>query len=204
MIDASFTALAPISREDRALGRAVITIARSAIAERLELPCADEPDGPLLAQPAATFVTLHAHGELRGCIGSLEPVRPLRVDVRENAIAAAFRDPRFPPLTAREFDATSVEVSLLSPAERLNVTTEDDLAQRLRPGVDGLILEHDGRRVTYLPQVWEAIPDPRDFVAALKRKAGWSEAFWSARVNVFRYGATKWTERESLGAEAQR
>jgi AmmeMemoRadiSam system protein A len=189
---------------DRDLGRVLLTIARSAIAERLGLPRGEEPRDPALARPAATFVTLHSSGDLRGCIGSLEPVRPLGVDVRENALAAAFRDPRFPPLTAREFDATSVEVSLLSPAERLDVTTEDDLAQRLRPGVDGLILEHDGRRVTYLPQVWEAIPDPRDFVAALKRKAGWSEAFWSARVNVFRYGATKWTERESLGAEAQR
>jgi AmmeMemoRadiSam system protein A len=149
-------------------------------------------------------VTLHTHGELRGCIGSLEPVRPLGVDVRENALAAAFRDPRFPPLAAREFDATSVEVSLLSPAERLYVTDEEDLAGRLRPGVDGLILEHEGRRATYLPQVWEAIPDPRDFVAALKRKAGWSQGFWSPRVNVFLYATTKWTEQEFLGCETQR
>ena len=197
-IDGSFATPVPISREDRELGRALITIARSAIAERLELPRANEPDGPLLAQPAATFVTLHAHGELRGCIGSLEPVRPLRVDVRENAIAAAFRDPRFPPLAAREFDATSVEVSLLSTPEQLLVADEQDLVSRLRPGVDGLILEHDGRRATYLPQVWDAIPDPRDFLVALKRKAGWSDGFWSPRVNVFRYGATKWTEREFL------
>jgi len=189
---------------DHDLGRALLTIARSAIAERLDLPRGEEPRDPALARPAATFVTLHCGGELRGCIGSLEPMRSLDVDVRENALAAAFRDPRFPPLSAREFDATSVEVSLLSPAERLYVASEEDLVQRLRPGADGLILEHDGRRVTYLPQVWDTIAEPRDFIAALKRKAGWSEGFWSPRVNVSRYGATKWTEREFLGLEAQR
>jgi AmmeMemoRadiSam system protein A len=195
---------APISTNDPDLGRALLTIARSAIAARLDLPRAGEPRDPALAQLAATFVTLHCGGELRGCIGSLEPVRPLGVDVRENAVAAAFRDPRFPPLAVREFEATSVEVSLLSAAERLYVADEQDLANRLRPGVDGLILEHDGRRATYLPQVWEAIPDPLDFVAALKRKAGWSQGFWNPRVNVFRYGATKWTEREFPNFETQR
>jgi len=186
------------------LGRMLLTIARSAIAARLELASGGEPSDPALAQPGATFVTLHSHGELRGCIGSLEPVRPLGVDVRENALAAAFRDPRFPPLAAREFDATSVDVSLLSPAERLLVTGEEDLVSRLRPGIDGLILEHDGRRATYLPQVWEAIPDPRDFVDALKAKAGWSRGVWSARMNVFRYVTTKWTEREFPSCETLR
>ena len=189
---------APVAADGRELGRALLTIARSAIAAQLDLPGTDEPDAPQLAQPAATFVTLHARGELRGCIGSLEPVRPLRVDVRENAIAAAFRDPRFPPLAAQEFDATSIEVSLLSRPERLFVAGEEDLVRRLRPGVDGLILEHDGRRVTYLPQVWNAIPDPRKFVISLKRKAGWAHDFWGTRMSVFRYGATKWTEHEFL------
>lgn len=190
--------------DDRDLGRALLAIARSAIAARLDFPGGDEPRDPALAQPAATFVTLRCGGELRGCIGSLEPVRALGVDVRENALAAAFGDPRFPPLAAQEFDATSVEVSLLSAAERLDVRSAEDLAHRLRPGSDGLILEHDGRRVTYLPQVWDAIPDPRDFVAALTDKAGWSKGFWSPRMNVFRYGVTKWTEPEFLGWEMQR
>ena len=198
MMDARTATSAPVAAGDRELGRALLAIARSAIAAQLDLPRTDEPDAPELAQPAATFVTLHARGELRGCIGSLEAVRPLRLDVRENAIAAAFRDPRFPPLAAPEFDATSIEVSLLSMPERLFVTGEEDLVRRLRPGVDGLILEYDGRRVTYLPQVWHAIRDPREFVVALKRKAGWSHAFWDARMSVFLYGATKWTERESL------
>jgi len=203
MMDARPATPAPVEADDRELGRAVLLIARSAIAAQLDLPRTDEPDAPKLAQPAATFVTLYAHGELRGCIGSLESVRPLRVDVRENAIAAAFRDPRFPPLAAREFDATSIEVSLLSKPERLVVAGEEDLVRRLRPGVDGLILEHDGRRVTYLPQVWDAIPDPREFVVALKRKAGWTNGFWSPRMNVFRYGATKWMEREFLNQGTQ-
>ena len=199
MIEAARSIPDPISTDEHELGRTLLAIARSAIAARLELPRIEEPDAPALARPAATFVTLRAYGELRGCIGSLEPVRPLRVDVRENAIAAAFSDPRFRPLAAREFDATSIEVSLLSQPERLLVADEEDLARRLRPGVDGLILEHDGRRTTYLPQVWDAIPDPRDFIVSLKRKAGWPQGFWGPRMNAYRYGATKWMEREFAG-----
>jgi AmmeMemoRadiSam system protein A len=195
MIDDRSATPAPVA-DERELGRAVLTIARAAIAARLELPRDEEPDAPALAQPAATFVTLRARGELRGCIGSLEPLRPLRVDVRENAIAAAFRDPRFPPLDAHEFAATAIEVSLLSPAEALVVADELDLVRRLRPGVDGLILEHDGRRATFLPQVWDSLPDPRDFIVSLKRKGGWSQGFWGPRMKVFRYVATKWAERE--------
>jgi len=190
--------------ERPSLGRALLTIARSAIAERLDLGSSVEPSDPALTQLGATFVTLHSYGALRGCIGSLEPVRPLGVDVRENALAAAFRDPRFPPLTARELDATSVDVSLLSPAQRLVVTDEEDLMRQLRPGIDGLILEHDGRRATFLPQVWESIPDPRDFVAALKEKAGWPQGFWGARMNVYRYVTTKWTERDFPSYEVHR
>ena len=183
---------------DAELGPMLLTIARSAIAARLDLPRSGEPRDPALLQPAATFVTLKRFGELRGCIGSLEPVRSLRDDVSANAVAAAFRDPRFAPLEAHEFASTSVEVSLLSANERLAVADEAELAARLRPGVDGAILEFEGRRATFLPQVWEAIPDPREFLVALKRKAGWSDRFWSPRMNVFRYSVTKWAEREIL------
>jgi AmmeMemoRadiSam system protein A len=204
MINGHLTSAGSVPSDDRDLGHVLLTIARAAIAARLDLPRIEEPRDPALLQPAATFVTLQCRGELRGCIGSLEPIRPLGIDVRENALAAAFRDPRFPPLAVHEFEATTVQVSLLSPAERLHVTNEEELVRRLRPGVDGLILEYDGRRATYLPQVWEAIPDPHDFVAALKRKAGWSHGFWNAGVNVFRYAATKWTEREFVSFETQR
>jgi AmmeMemoRadiSam system protein A len=180
----------------REVGRALLAIARSAIAERLGLARFDEAQPAALQEPAATFVTLRQAGELRGCIGSLQAVRPLGADVRENAVAAAFHDPRFAPLTVREFAATSVEVSLLSVAEPVEVAGEEDLIARLRPDVDGLVLAFGRQRATFLPQVWETLPDPRDFLAALKRKAGLPEGFWHPHVNVSRYRVTKWTEED--------
>ena len=142
----------------------------------------------------------HAH-ELRGCIGSIKPARLLGVDVRENALAAAFGDPRFPPLTVAEFEAVAVEVSLLTADERIDVVDEDDLVARLRPGLDGLILECGRQRATFLPQVWDALPDPHEFLTALKRKAGLPKDFWSSHVNVSRYGVTKWAESEFVLSE---
>lgn len=180
----------------RDLGIALLAIARSAIGEALGLAAPGAAGDSTLGEPAATFVTLRHAGELRGCVGSVAPVRPLRVDVRENALAAAFRDPRFPPLAVAEFDAVAIEVSLLSLRERIDVADEDELVARLRPGLDGLILEHGRHRATFLPQVWDALPQPRDFVSALKRKAGLPDNFWGKRVNVFRYGVTKWCEAE--------
>jgi len=181
---------------ERELGRAVLAIARSAIAVELGFPPVGKGSHAALAQPAATFVTLKRSGDLRGCIGSLRPLRPLREDVHANALAAAFRDPRFPPLAAFEFAATSVEVSLLSADERIEVLDEAELLARIRPGVDGIVLEYGYHRATFLPQVWESLPEPRGFLAALKRKAGLPADFWSPRVNVSRYGVTKWEEKE--------
>ena len=180
----------------RELGNVLLTIARSAIAEELGLPGRGEASHMALGQSGATFVTLKHAGKLRGCIGSIRPVRPLGVDVRQNAIAAAFRDPRFPPLAVVEFEELAVEVSLLTADERIDVADEDELVARLRPGLDGLIIEYGRRRATFLPQVWDALPDPREFLAALKRKAGLPEDFWSPQINVSRYGVTKWLERE--------
>ena len=176
------------------LGRALLTIARSAIGGELGLAVPQTPDHSTLQQPSATFVTLRQGSDLRGCIGSLEPLRPLGVDVRENALAAAFRDPRFAPLEAAEFGATSVEVSLLSAAEPIRVIGEDDLLGRLRPGIDGVTLEYGGRRATFLPQVWQTFADPRDFLVSLKRKLGVPAGFWSADVAVSCYTVTKWAE----------
>lgn len=178
----------------RDLGHALLTIARSAIAERLGLGRFDEGKHAALQQHSATFVTLKKTGQLRGCIGSLRAVRPLAVDVRENAIAAAFHDPRFSPLAAAEFRATSVEVSLLSAAEPLEVSSEQELLTRLRPGLDGVILEYGRHRATFLPQVWEALADPREFMAALKQKAGLPDGFWHARISVSRYAVIKWVD----------
>jgi AmmeMemoRadiSam system protein A len=186
------------------LGSALLVIARTAIAESLGLREAVDANHAALARPAATFVTLKLDGELRGCIGTLEPFRPLRADVRENAIGAAFRDPRFLPLRACEFEATSVEVSLLSASERVDVAGEDDLLAALRPGHDGLTLEYGRHRATFLPQVWDQLADPQDFVVALKRKAGLPADFWNTRIAVSRYQVTKWVEAEAIPAGAQR
>ncbi len=178
----------------RDLGHAVLTIARSAIADQLGLGRLNEAQHAALQQHSATFVTLKKTGQLRGCIGSLRALRPLAVDVRENAIAAAFHDPRFAPLAPEEFPSTSVEVSLLSAAERVDVASEEELLARLRPGVDGLILEYGRHRATFLPQVWEALSDPSEFLSALKLKAGLPEGFWHAGVCVSRYAVTKWVD----------
>jgi AmmeMemoRadiSam system protein A len=168
---------------DPVLGRSLVRIARSAIAVRLGVPAGEDADRahPALTRPAATFVTLTQEKELRGCIGSLEPSRPLAVDVRENAVAAAFRDPRFAPLAVHEFVATSVEVSLLGPSQPIRFVDETHLLAQLAPGVDGLILEFGGRRATFLPQVWEKIPDKVEFLENLCYKMGSSPDTWRTK-----------------------
>jgi AmmeMemoRadiSam system protein A len=180
---------------DDELGRVLIEIARAAIAAELGIGARD-PGRPALHRAGATFVTLFHCGELRGCIGSLRATRDVALDVRENALAAAFRDPRFPPLTREEFEATHLEVSLLSPPVSLRFETEDELKARLRPGIDGVSLELDDKRATFLPQVWEALPEPREFIAALKHKAGMPADFWSPVLNVGLYQVTKWKETD--------
>jgi len=182
--------------DDRDLGAALIAVARGAIDAAFGRPEARLRPHGALDRPGATFVTLKQEGELRGCIGSLEAHRLLAVDVRANALAAAFEDPRFAPLSARELDVTTVEVSLLSPASRFDVADEDDLLARLQPGVDGIVLAIGARRATFLPQVWESLPDPRDFVGALKRKAGLPADFWSPEIRVSRYTVAKWHQAE--------
>ncbi len=184
------------------LGRQLLAVARHAIAVELQRSSAAPATNGELLQPGATFVTLFRYGELRGCIGSLKATRAVGIDVRENALAAAFRDPRFPPLCAAEFEATSVEVSLLSPPRSVTFATEKELCASLRPGVDGVTLELDDRRATFLPQVWETLPDPRSFLAALKDKARLPAGYWSPRLNVSLYQVTKWNESEFQPARA--
>lgn len=140
-----------------------------------------------LRAPRATFVTLHVRDELRGCIGSLEPRRPLIEDVVDNAYAAAFHDTRFPALTAADLDQLSVHLSLLSPLTPLRFESEDDLLRQLRPGVDGLILAEHHHRGTFLPAVWESLPTPREFLRRLKEKAGLPPDYWSDTITVERY-----------------
>jgi AmmeMemoRadiSam system protein A len=152
---------------------------------------------PALALRRSSFVTLRRGDELRGCCGTLDAPRPLAEDVWRNAWAAAFSDYRFPPLTAAEWSQVKLHLSLLTPPERLDVTTEAQLLAVLRPSVDGLILETDTRRATFLPAVWEQLPDPAQFVRQLKLKAGWPAEYWSDRVRASRY-TTESFEEESI------
>jgi len=179
-----------------ALGSTLLALARGAISGRLGGAAAPpaSTDAPELVRPAATFVTLTRNGRLRGCIGSLEAWRPLADDVRENACSAAFRDPRFPPLNADELADIRVEVSLLTPAAPMHFANESDALRQLRPGVDGVILSHGGHRATFLPQVWEQLPEPAVFLAHLKQKAGLRSDFWSDDVALSRYQVEKWKE----------
>ncbi len=184
-----------VSREDA--GRTLIGMARAAIGARLigrEPPKAD--GATWLSQPGATFVTLNKGERLRGCIGSLSPQRPLGSDVISNAEAAAFRDPRFPPMTLEEWPETQTEVSLLSTPRPIRFADEADLLAKITPGEDGLVLEAGGRRGTFLPQVWESLPDKQQFLAQLKAKAGLPQDFRLGRCRVLRYRVIKWKQSD--------
>ena len=147
-----------------------------------------------LAEPAATFTTLRLEGELRGCSGSLEARRPLAQDVAHSAFQAAFRDPRFDPLHQDDLGATRLEVSVLSPLESIPFAHEADLLDRLVPGTDGLVIIAEGRRATFLPKVWEMLPEPQQFLAALKAKCGLAGDYWSQRLEFQRYTTTSYVE----------
>jgi hypothetical protein len=176
-------------------GRRLLAMARSAIEDSFAPKgAADAHPEPWLQQAGATFVTLTKGGALRGCIGSLEPARPLRVDVVENALAAAYRDPRFPRLALSEWPECAVEVSLLSRPKPIRFADEPDLLAQISAGEDGLIIEAGGRRATYLPQVWEVIPDKRAFLEELKRKAAIPAATRIGGCRLSRYRVMKWTE----------
>lgn len=145
----------------------------------------------------ASFVTLQMHGRLRGCIGHLEAVQPLVVDVAENAFAAAFRDPRFAPLKASEWPEVELHLSILTAPEPMRFSDEADLIRQIRPGEDGLILQDGPNRGTFLPSVWESLPEPADFLVHLKHKAGLAANHWSNRVEVYRYRTESFGEHET-------
>jgi AmmeMemoRadiSam system protein A len=153
---------------------------------------------PYYTRPGATFVTLTQSGQLRGCIGSLEAYRSLGLDIQHNAIDAAFGDPRFPPLRREELGRTEIEVSVLSKPRPIEFASREDLVKRLRPGLDGLILEAGGHRATFLPQVWEQLPDPDDFVSHLLRKAGLPSDYWNDQVRAWKYRVTAFEEAKEL------
>ena len=148
----------------------------------------------ILLEVRACFVTLTIGGELRGCIGSLEAYQPLVVDVVHNAYAAAFSDPRFPPLSQHELDKLEIHISVLNPSEAMSFDSEQDLINQLQPGVDGLILEERMSRGTFLPSVWEQLPEAEQFLQHLKLKAGLPADYWSDTLQVSRYTTTAFPE----------
>lgn len=169
--------------------RLLLQVARAAVAAAAEgrrYSPPDVDDASLQAEGAA-FVTLTSHGRLRGCIGSLEARQPLINDVADNAIAAATRDPRFPPVAPAEVAGIHIEISVLTPPEEIHFTSQEDLLQQITPFEDGLVLQEGYQRGTFLPLVWEQLPDPYDFLRHLKQKAGLSQGYWSATLRVFRY-----------------
>jgi AmmeMemoRadiSam system protein B/AmmeMemoRadiSam system protein A len=178
----------------RDAGEALLSIARGAIEKELLEKTESTFDRPWLKQAGATFVTLTRNGQLRGCIGSLSPQRPLVTDIAENALGAAFRDPRFPALTREEWPQCRVEVSLLSTPKPLRFADEADLLGQIVPGEDGLILEADGKRGTFLPQVWEGMPDKSVFLRELLKKAGLPQDTRLGRCKVSRYRVAKFHE----------
>lgn len=179
---------------DTELGAILLGRARHAIAHELGTAGTAPADDPRLAERGATFVTLKRNGDLRGCIGSVRAQRSLGEDVVLNAVGAAMRDPRFPPLTRDELGKVSIEVSLLSSPEFVEFSGEDELAEKLRPGIDGVLLFSGCRSATFLPQVWEQLPEPRMFLAALKQKAGLAPDRPASSLMAATYTVRKWKE----------
>lgn len=188
---------------DPARGDVLLRLARGALSFELAgtgTVHGSPGDEAWLQGPGATFVTLRAGSELRGCIGTLEANRPLAEDVRANAIAAATRDPRFAPVTAAELPGLTIEVSLLGPTSPLGVTSQAEALEALQPGLDGVILRYGSQRATFLPQVWSQLPSPGDFLLQLKRKAGLADGFWHGDIEMWRYRVEKWSEAEQAGS----
>jgi len=177
-------------------GRVLLPLARAAIASELGLGQAASEDRQWLRQQGACFITLMRESKLRGCIGTLRPHRALAEDVKANAVGAAFRDPRFTPLTAAEFAAISVEVSVLSALETMSFGDEADALRQLRAGTDGVVFQYGHHTSTFLPQVWEDFREPSDFMAHLKYKAGLPPDFWDPTVQLSRYTVFKWRETD--------
>jgi len=180
-------------------GPRLARLARETIAEALGGPACDQVGASGFDAPGASFVTLTLGGKLRGCVGNPVPNASLAEGIINHARAAAFQDPRFAPLRREELSRLAVEVSLLSPLQPISCTDEEDLLRQLRPGVDGLVLDLDGQRALFLPQVWAELTEPRAFLAALKRKAGWPATFWSPGIRASTFTVEAWRDEPSQG-----
>jgi hypothetical protein len=176
-------------------GKELAKWARASIRHALGGPQGKPPTGSWCDEPGATFVTLHGKdGELHGCVGSLEPRRSIVADVRQNAVAAALDDPRAPMLPLADVDSLEVEVSVLSPLERIPVKDEKEALAKLAGLRGGVVLRCRNRRATFLPQMWERFPDAAEFVAQLKLKAGFAEDFWDPELEVWHYTVQKFVD----------
>ncbi len=177
-----------LSPEERT---SLLEVARASIVSGLEHGRRSRPNksehGPRLRKHRSCFVTLHLHGELRGCVGCLRARSPLVEEVAQAAHSAAFRDSRFPPLDQSELADLQIHVSVLSEPKPMQFESEQDLLAQLRPGVDGLVLSEGSRLGTFLPDVWEKFPEPAVFFAHLRTKAGLASGYWSDSLRVERY-----------------
>jgi len=189
-------------------GKGLLTLARRAIAQELGIfaahgqqagsGAAGPGDRSILKEKRGLFVTLYKQGQLRGCIGSIEPVASIGKALDENARAAAFRDSRFSPLQQEEFHEIDIEISLLSPPMVLGYETPADLVRLLVPHRDGVVLKKGGRRATFLPQVWEQLPTPEPFLSHLCMKAGLSSDAWqTGPLDIFVYRVQSFEENNS-------
>jgi AmmeMemoRadiSam system protein A len=195
------------TRLSAAEGGALAALAVAAVGARLAGGTVNgcPPASAVLRACGASFVTLEAAGALRGCIGTIEPVRPLYLDVMRNA-TRAMNDPRLPPVSVLDWPELDVKVAVLTAPEPLAATDLDGLVAQLRPGVDGLLLTDGDRRATFLPAVWEKLPEPDGFVTALLRKGGWPARPWPAGLSASRYGTAEFWDsapRQPLPTPAQ-
>ncbi|MEW5741352.1 MAG: AmmeMemoRadiSam system protein A [Myxococcota bacterium] len=174
-------------------GQVLLELARGTLREAFGGPKVAVPDHAWLFEKKAVFVTLHKHGELRGCVGQLAARFPLYESVRHAAKAAAFHDGRFPPLDVSELEQVHIEISVLSALEALDVATEAEALAAIRPGVDGVVLTHGLRSGVFIPEMWKQLPDPNQFLFHLKRKAGLPQA-WQPGTRVERFTAEVWAE----------
>ncbi|MDQ6996929.1 MAG: AmmeMemoRadiSam system protein A [Mariprofundus sp.] len=190
-------------------GSMLIALARQAIADHLGLHAnetktnATKTNAPKifgtdgLDRHAATFVTLTRNGALRGCIGTLEAHRSLLKDVQANAVAAAFHDPRFPPVSAEEWPTLRTEISVLTAMQPLDALNEAEACKRIRPGIDGVLLQYHANKGTFLPQVWDQLPEATQFITHLKLKAGLPTDFWHPDVRLFTYQVDKYRQAKN-------
>ena len=188
----------PLHSMNSEQGRLLTAIARAVISKQLGIRASmpKVSDHPWLDEFGATFVTLKKSSKLRGCIGSLKSRQSLINDLQDNAVSAAIRDPRFPPVTADELDSISIEVSVLTEPEPIHFNDEGDALAQLKAHEDGVIFQFEKHRSTFLPQVWEQLPNPELFMANLKQKAGLASDFWSDGVLLYRYRVEKFSEND--------